>query len=88
MDILNIPTRIPLNWKAHRSLFMYNYFSIGVDAQVALNFHKARQSPLYIFSSRVINKVKYIHHQTGIVRNFTSIPFFFRHFIYALVPIK
>jgi hypothetical protein len=36
---------------------MYNYLSVGVDAQVALDFHHARESPFYIFSSRLINKV-------------------------------
>lgn len=40
-----------------RELFMYNYLSIGVDAQVTLDFHRARESPFYIFSSRMFNKV-------------------------------
>lgn len=39
---------------------MYNYFSIGVDAQVALNFHIARQSLIHMFSSRIINKALYL----------------------------
>lgn len=49
--------RLPLQWTAPPPVQMYNYFSVGVDAQVALNFHQARQSRLYVFSSRVINKV-------------------------------
>lgn len=49
--------RLHMNWLPHRKLQMYNYFSIGVDAQIALNFHKARDSPFYIVSSRIVNKV-------------------------------
>lgn len=41
-----------------KSLYMYNYLSIGVDAQVALDFHKARGSRFYVFGSRIFNKVK------------------------------
>lgn len=40
-----------------KELFMYNYLSVGVDAQVTLDFHRARESPFYIFSSRMFNKV-------------------------------
>lgn len=40
-----------------KTLFMYNYIGIGVDAQVALNFHKTRDSLFYVFSSRIFNKV-------------------------------
>ncbi|CAG9812465.1 unnamed protein product [Phaedon cochleariae] len=40
--------------------FMYNYISIGVDAQVALNFHKTRDSIFYIYGSRVFNKLLYL----------------------------
>ncbi|XP_012271942.1 diacylglycerol kinase epsilon [Orussus abietinus] len=43
-----------------RHNFMYNYFSIGVDAQVALNFHRTRQSRFYIFSHRIFNKLLYL----------------------------
>ena len=39
-------------------MFMYNYLSVGVDAQVTLDFHRARESPFYIISSRLINKVR------------------------------
>jgi diacylglycerol kinase (ATP) len=39
---------------------MYNYIGIGVDAQVALNFHKTRDSLFYVFSSRIFNKILYL----------------------------
>ncbi|CAD6241355.1 GSCOCG00002681001-RA-CDS [Cotesia congregata] len=38
--------------------FMYNYMSVGVDAQVALNFHRARESRFYLFSHRIFNKCR------------------------------
>ncbi|PSN39597.1 Diacylglycerol kinase epsilon [Blattella germanica] len=44
--------------------FMYNYLSIGVDAQVTLDFHRARESPFYIYSSRLINKFLYLTYGT------------------------
>jgi len=40
-----------------KNMFMYNYLSVGVDAQVTLDFHRARESPFYIISSRLLNKV-------------------------------
>lgn len=49
-----------LNLKQSRNFFMYNYLSVGVDALVTLNFHKARESALYIYSNRVVNKILYL----------------------------
>ncbi|XP_020280420.1 diacylglycerol kinase epsilon isoform X2 [Pseudomyrmex gracilis] len=45
---------------ANRSLFMYNYISVGVDAQVTLNFHRTRESRFYLFSHRIFNKLLYL----------------------------
>ncbi|XP_011699774.1 PREDICTED: diacylglycerol kinase epsilon [Wasmannia auropunctata] len=45
---------------SHRTLFMYNYISVGVDAQVTLNFHRTRESRFYLFSHRIFNKLLYL----------------------------
>ena len=46
------------------SILMNNYLSIGVDALVTYNFHKARESPFYLISSRIINKLIYFSYGT------------------------
>ncbi|KAG5311936.1 DGKE kinase, partial [Pseudoatta argentina] len=45
---------------SYRNLFMYNYISVGVDAQVTLNFHRTRESRFYLFSHRIFNKLLYL----------------------------
>ncbi|XP_024940826.1 diacylglycerol kinase epsilon isoform X2 [Cephus cinctus] len=45
---------------SRQNIFMYNYLSIGVDAQVALNFHRTRESRFYFFSHRIFNKLLYL----------------------------
>ncbi|BET02223.1 Diacylglycerol kinase [Nesidiocoris tenuis] len=47
-----------------KKMFMYNYMSIGVDALVTLDFHQARHSRFYIYSSRMINKALYLLYGT------------------------
>ncbi|XP_017893170.1 diacylglycerol kinase epsilon isoform X2 [Ceratina calcarata] len=44
----------------HQTFYMYNYLSIGVDAQVTLDFHRTRESRFYFYSSRLFNKLLYL----------------------------
>lgn len=39
---------------------MYNYLGIGLDAQITLDFHRTRKSPLYLFNSTLFNKIIYL----------------------------
>ncbi|XP_044531008.1 diacylglycerol kinase epsilon [Gracilinanus agilis] len=43
---------------------MNNYFSIGPDALMALNFHAHREKTPSLFSSRIINKAVYLFYGT------------------------
>lgn len=40
---------------------MNNYFSVGPDALMALNFHAHREKTPSFFSSRIINKVRRLY---------------------------
>lgn len=46
------------------TVLMTNYLSVGVDALVTLNFHRTRESPLYLWSSRLFNKLLYLCYGT------------------------
>jgi diacylglycerol kinase (ATP) len=58
--------RITLARRLHhdKKTFMYNYCSIGVDALVTLNFHKARASAFYVIKSKIMNKFLYFIYGT------------------------
>ena len=62
-DNTNI-SKLSRHFQHTKKIYMYNYFSVGVDALVTLNFHKARDSAFYIYSSRVINKFLYLLYGT------------------------
>ncbi|XP_019758983.1 diacylglycerol kinase epsilon isoform X2 [Dendroctonus ponderosae] len=44
----------------NKTFYMYNYMSVGVDAQVALSFHNTRDSIFYVYGSRLFNKLLYL----------------------------
>lgn len=55
------PSQSYLGWKRRRQqLSMLNYFSIGCDALIALNFHRQRQKKPTLFTIRSLNKLFYL----------------------------
>mmetsp|Transcript_168758 Transcript_168758/g.324533 ORF Transcript_168758/g.324533 Transcript_168758/m.324533 type:complete len:565 (-) Transcript_168758:107-1801(-) len=55
------PAALPSPTQMERkSLVMCNYFGIGVDAAVALDFHRMRERSPHLFASRFMNKLLYL----------------------------
>eukprot|EP00929_Paragymnodinium_shiwhaense_P016272 TRINITY_DN124538_c0_g1_i1.p1 TRINITY_DN124538_c0_g1~~TRINITY_DN124538_c0_g1_i1.p1 ORF type:complete len:533 (+),score=96.96 TRINITY_DN124538_c0_g1_i1:84-1682(+) len=58
------PVDLPAEGRERKRAIMCNYFGIGVDAAVALDFHQMRESSPHLFVSRLINKLWYIRSGT------------------------
>lgn len=52
------------NLRKPKEFTMNNYFSIGPDALMALNFHAHREKAPSLFSSRILNKAVYLFYGT------------------------
>ncbi|XP_055381713.1 diacylglycerol kinase epsilon [Condylostylus longicornis] len=59
MEVEVLKYRLPIHKPPIKTIYMYSYFSIGVDALVTYNFHKTRESKFYLLSSRIFNKLIY-----------------------------
>ncbi|XP_069964961.1 diacylglycerol kinase epsilon [Bactrocera oleae] len=59
LQIEKLYYRLPIQRHPIKTIHVYNYYSIGVDALVTYNFHKTRESRFYLLSSRIFNKLIY-----------------------------
>ncbi|XP_030371438.1 diacylglycerol kinase epsilon [Scaptodrosophila lebanonensis] len=59
LQIEKLHFRLPIQRHPTKTIHVYNYFSVGVDALVTYNFHKTRESRFYLLSSRIFNKLLY-----------------------------
>ncbi|XP_015369348.1 PREDICTED: diacylglycerol kinase epsilon [Diuraphis noxia] len=57
---VNILSNVLKKIKITNTITMYNYLGIGLDAQITLDFHRTRKSPLYLFNSTLLNKIIYV----------------------------
>ncbi|EFA83225.1 diacylglycerol kinase [Heterostelium album PN500] len=65
---------IKQDMKGINTIVMNNYFSIGLDANIALGFHEARNANPHLFTGRTINKIWYgkIGLEEFVTRSFPS----------------
>ncbi|EDW79787.1 uncharacterized protein Dwil_GK17833 [Drosophila willistoni] len=59
LQIEKLHYRLPIQRHPTKTIHVYNYFSVGVDAYITYNFHKTRESRFYLLSSRIFNKMLY-----------------------------
>uniref|UniRef100_A0A1A9V247 Diacylglycerol kinase n=1 Tax=Glossina austeni TaxID=7395 RepID=A0A1A9V247_GLOAU len=59
VQIEKLHYRLPIQRHPIKTVHVYSYVSIGVDALVTYNFHKTRESCFYLLSNRIFNKLIY-----------------------------